>query len=173
MYRRPTIAALMTCAALAACSGGERDRATNVAHASKPTSAGDTATPAREGAASSPPATQQMSASETLPLRRGVYVAIGTGCASPPNAAIQIFDGSGISGATTRACHNRIISRDRDSYVTDQSCENTYDGSRTTERQQLRIPDDRHFTDIGEGGSVTYAMCPRGTAPAELETIAG
>ena len=176
MNCRSTTVPLLACVVLAACSTNEpsreRDSATNVAARVAASAPNPVPIPAPTPVASSGDA-PAASTTSPLPLQRGVYVVAGSGCADPANAAIQIYDGNGLSGASTRACRNRVVSQDGDIYVTDQSCENTYDGTRTTQRQRLSITDDRHYTDIGNGGSVTYALCPRGTAPDYLEKIAG
>lgn len=102
-----------------------------------------------------------------LPLRRGVYVRAGTGCGSPPNAAIRIYNGAGLSGSATRDCRATISSQDGNRYRVDQSCENTYDGKRTSELQSISVPDDQSFSMDG----ASFERCADGTAPAELEKL--
>lgn len=102
-----------------------------------------------------------------LPLQRGVYVRSGTGCGSPPNAAIRIYNGAGISGSSTRDCRATISSLDGNRYEVDQSCENTYDGTRTSGLQSITVADDRHFV-VDEA---PFVRCADGTAPAELEAL--
>lgn len=103
-----------------------------------------------------------------LPLQRGVYVAEGSGCASPANAAVRIYNGTGISGSSTRDCRATVRLHQGNRYEVDESCENTYDGTRTSEVQSLTIFNEQHFL----FRTVSYRRCAAGAAPAELERLA-
>lgn len=103
-----------------------------------------------------------------LPLKRGVYVKAGSDCASPANAFVRIYNGTGLSGSATRACRATVRSRDGNVLKVDQSCENTYDRTRTTEPQTIAVSDAGSFT----LGKERFRLCPRGEAPDELERLA-
>ena len=106
-------------------------------------------------------------ASATLPLRRGVYVVEGVPCGSAPNAAVRVWNGTGLSGSATRFCRPTVLERTGDRYTVENSCENTYDGSRTAERQVIAVPDPHGFTLDGQ----RFRMCAPGTAPAAFEAV--
>ncbi len=113
-----------------------------------------------------PNATQSLQG--TLPLQRGVYVIEGSGCASPANAVVRIYNGTGLSGSSTRECRTTVRSQDGSRYEVDQSCENTYDGTRTSESQTITVSGDQHFV----LGSARYGLCPSGQTPKSMEQLA-
>ena len=97
---------------------------------------------------------------DTLPLREGTYVRAGSGCEAPANAARRRFDGRGIAGSVTRDCRADILSRSGETFEVSQSCVNTYDGSRTSERQTITVPAEDRFrlaTPDGEAGM--FELC--------------
>jgi len=106
-------------------------------------------------------------------LKPGIFVAKGTSCASPPNAAIRRYDGKGISTAHTRACSARILSRRKSGYgmlyTVSQTCidAGAGPGKRFTERQLVDVPDALTFT-IRSKDSTTYRYCPIRQLPADL-----
>lgn len=104
----------------------------------------------------------------SLPLARGVYVAEGTGCRSPVNAGLRIWNGAGLSGSATRNCRTTIQSREGNMFNVSNSCENTYDGSRTVETQAITVRGPTRFTLVEQ----SYRMCPAGEVPASLENLA-
>lgn len=111
---------------------------------------------------------------DPLPLTRGVYVAEGSDCAQPANAAVRIWTGSGLSGSATRDCRPTIRSRDGRTYRVSNSCENTYDGSRTSASQTITVPDPTRFT-LTEGGEARvqrFRLCPMNEVPASLRKLA-
>ena len=124
--------------------------------------------PAVSGQAASKGTASSKGGTGPLPLTRGVYVAKGTGCKSPANAGLRIWNGTGLSGSATRNCRPTIKSRSGDTYKVSNSCENTYNGSRTTQAQTISVPDATHFTLDGQ----SFAMCSAGEAPADLEKLA-
>ena len=77
----------------------------------------------------------------TLPLKSGVYVGAETSCGSPPNAAIRIYDGVGISGSPTHASRTTVLSRVGTIHRVSQSCIDAPSGSyrRTAERQTVVV----------------------------------
>lgn len=108
-----------------------------------------------------------------LPLRPGVYVTAGSGCAAPPNAGFRIYDGRGISGSATRDCRAAVTSVDGTEHTVANSCIDTYSGDRTTTGQTIRInaPDRFRLTEAGEDASQTFRLCPAGEAPNYLEAL--
>lgn len=110
-------------------------------------------------------------------LKPGIFVAKGTPCGSPPNAAIKRYDGKGISTAHTHGCVARVLSKRAygygHRYTVSQSCidSGTGPGKRFTERQTIDIPDALTFT-IRSQGSTAYRYCPIAELPPELRKAA-
>ena len=100
----------------------------------------------------------------TIPLTPGVYVVEGTSCENPANAAWRVWDGQGLSGSSTRACRAEVLSRSGDTYRLRNSCQNTYDSSRTDETLTITITDQVHFTTEG----AVFASCSTAQVPAAL-----
>jgi hypothetical protein len=110
-------------------------------------------------------------------LKPGIYVAEGSNCAAPANAAILQYDGKGLGGAHTRACKvtvrsrtgNRAVSK----YIVDESCIGAGAGPapRTVQRQQVTVRDALHFTQTIKGRATSYAYCPVDQLPQELRTL--
>ena len=103
-----------------------------------------------------------------LPLTRGVYSRDGSPCRQPANAAVRIWNGRGLSGSATRACRSTVTERSGTSYQLRNSCENTYDGSRTSEALTVNIPNPSRFK-LGDAG---YRLCPPAEVPAGMRAIA-
>lgn len=107
-------------------------------------------------------------------LKPGIYVAKGSDCAAPANAAILAYDGKGLSGAHSRACkvtvRSRKASRDVSRYIVDQSCIDAGAGPapRSTQRQQVAVRDALHFTQTIKGRATSYAYCPVDQLPKGL-----
>ncbi|TPW27715.1 hypothetical protein [Pararhizobium mangrovi] len=99
-----------------------------------------------------------------VPLTPGVYVLEGTSCENPANAAWRVWDGRGLSGSSTRACRATILSQDGKTYTLRNSCENTYDGSRSDETIAMTVTDQVHFTVQGR----SFASCSTAQVPAAL-----
>ena len=97
-------------------------------------------------------------------LKPGVFVEQGPSCKNPPNAAMKLYDGRGISTAHTRACVARVISKPRSGYghvfKVSQSCVDTGTGpgKRFVERQTIDIPDALNFL-ITSQGNAKYRWC--------------
>lgn len=103
-------------------------------------------------------------------LKPGIYVQKGVNCGSAPNAAIRQYDGRGISGAHTRACRARILSRRANLYEVSQSCIDAGAGPapRVAERQTVTIMDALTFTMRTRGPGTTYRYCPSHMLPAGI-----
>lgn len=103
-------------------------------------------------------------------LKPGIYVADGSSCEQPANAAIRQYDGHGISTAHTRACQAKILSRKGAAFSVSQSCLDAGAGpaKRFTERQIIRVRDALTF-DQGNGRTTTgYRYCPIYQLPTDL-----
>ena len=100
-----------------------------------------------------------------VPLTPGVYVLEGTSCETPANAAWRIWDGDGLSGASTEDCEAEIISHEGRTYRMRNSCVNTYDGSRTPETLTMTVPDQAHFSVNGQA----FKSCASGELPDWLQ----
>ena len=107
-------------------------------------------------------------------LKPGIYVQKGVDCGSPPNASLRRYDGRGISGAHTRACRARILSRRGATYTVAQSCIDAGAGPapRTTERQVVTVPDALTFTMRTRGDATTFRYCPASMLPRDLREYA-
>lgn len=105
-------------------------------------------------------------------LKPGIYVAKGASCRSPANAVIRQYDGRGISGAHSRACRAKILSRRGNRIVVDQSCIDAGAGPapRSTERQTVIVRDALTFTQATHGSGTTYHYCPIDQLPAGLRS---
>lgn len=179
--------AVLLCLALAACSDPQSPGSDQASEARAPAS--DTAGPAEgqspdpspsasPGPSPSAPATPSPSPTAspapvgTLPLARGVYVAAGSDCRTAANAGIRVWNGTGLSGSSTRACRATVLSRSGPTYKVDQSCEDTYDGKRRSEAQTITVGASGGFTLTTASGSQTFRLCPRGEAPPDFQRIA-
>jgi len=107
-------------------------------------------------------------------LKPGTYVQKDVPCGSAPNAAIRQYDGRGISGAHTRACRARILSRRGSRYDVRQSCIDAGAGPapRSTERQTVSVADALTFTLKTRGSGTTYRYCPTHMLPAGMREAA-
>lgn len=111
-------------------------------------------------------------------LKPGIFVDGSIGCANPPNAAIKLYDGKGISTAHTRACRAKILSMRASGrskiYKVSQSCidAGSGPGKRFTEVQTVTVADAMTFT-ISSKGSTIYRYCPPSKLPAGLQTVPG
>ena len=105
-------------------------------------------------------------------LKPGIYVPKGESCRDPANAVIRQYDGRGISGALSRACRVKILSRRGNLYVVDQSCIDAGAGPapRSTERQTITIRDPLTFRQATRGSAMTYSYCPIDQLPAGLSS---
>lgn len=103
-------------------------------------------------------------------LKPGIYVAEGTPCSAPANAAIRQYDGKGISTAHTRACKAVVRSRKGGTYTVDQSCIDAGAGPapRFVQRQQVRVHDALTFTQTIKGNATRYGYCAPYQLPADL-----
>lgn len=106
-------------------------------------------------------------------LKPGIYVAKGSDCGAPANAAIRQYDGKGLSTAHTRACKATVRSHKRgtSTYTVDQSCIDAGAGPapRVVQRQQVVVQDALTFTQVIKGDHTTYQYCPVYQLPADLQ----
>ena len=107
-------------------------------------------------------------------LKPGIYVAQGTDCAAPANAAIRQYDGKGLGTAHTRACKAVVRARKGSSYTVDQTCIDAGAGPapRIVQRQLVSVQDALHFTQTIKGNRTRYAYCPVDQLPADLRKAA-
>lgn len=108
------------------------------------------------------------------PLKPGIYVAEGSQCEDPANAAIRRYNGEGIDTAHTRACRAVVHPRGHGAYAVEQSCidSGAGPGERFTERQRVVVHDPSTFVQtIGRDGT-TYHYCPASRLPADLRDAA-
>lgn len=123
-------------------------------------------TPIASASASASPSKQTAAplVPEQVPLTPGVYVLAGTTCANPANAAWRVWDGRGLSGSSTKACRATITAKRGDTYTLRNSCEDTYDGSRTDETLAMTVTDQVHFSVKGQA----FESCSMAQVPQEL-----
>lgn len=103
-------------------------------------------------------------------LKPGIFVAKGSSCREPANAAIRQYDGKGISTAHSRSCIARIVSHRGSTYEVSQTCIDAGAGPapRVVERQTVAIQDALTFS-VGRGrAATTYRYCPIDQLPADL-----
>jgi hypothetical protein len=107
-------------------------------------------------------------------LKPGIYVAQGSQCESPANAAIRQYDGKGLSTAHTRACKAVVQARKGDTYRVTQSCIDAGAGlgKRFSERQQVSVRDALTFVQRIGTQQTTYRYCPVYQLPPELRRAA-
>jgi hypothetical protein len=107
-------------------------------------------------------------------LKPGIYVQKDIACGSAPNVAIRQYDGRGISGAHTRACRARILSRRGTRLDVSQSCIDAGAGPapRRTERQTITVSDALTFSLRTHGSGTTYRYCPSSMLPVGLRGAA-
>lgn len=107
-------------------------------------------------------------------LKPGLYVATSSRCEAPPNAAILHYDGHGLSGAHSRACHVTILSRKGSTFVVRQSCIAAGAGPapREEERQTVIVQDALTFSVRTPSGQTSYRYCPSYQLPADLRRFA-
>lgn len=111
-------------------------------------------------------------------LKPGLYVADGTDCASPPNAALLRYDGKGLGGAHDRACKAAVVKQTRTrtagrpstTYRVRQTCIDAGEGPapRSTESQTVTVRDALTFDLRTAGPATTFRYCPVDQLPPEL-----
>lgn len=107
-------------------------------------------------------------------LKPGIYVAEGSECRAPANAAIRRYDGKGISTAHTRACKAKVRQRRGNRYTVAQSCIDAGAGNapRRIQHQQVTVKDALTFTQNIAGNVTTYHYCPVRQLPRDLRQAA-
>jgi hypothetical protein len=106
-----------------------------------------------------------------LPLKHGIFVADDVSCGDPPNAAIRRYDGQGLSGAHSRDCRAKVLSKRGSTYEVDQSCIDAGSGPapRSSERQTITIADNLDFTLTREAGSQRFRYCAPALLPPGIQ----
>ena len=107
-------------------------------------------------------------------LKPGIYVARGSSCEAPANAAIRQYDGRGIATPHSRACKAVVRTHKGNRYTVDQSCigAGTGPGKRWTQRQQLTVRDALSFEQTIGGSATSYRYCPVYQLPRGLRKAA-
>ncbi|SDG90674.1 MULTISPECIES: hypothetical protein [unclassified Duganella] len=107
-------------------------------------------------------------------LKPGIYVAEGSECSAPANAAIRRYDGKGISTAHTHACKARVSKRRGNQYTVDQSCIDAGTGTapRQIQHQQVTVENALTFKQNIAGNVTSYRYCPIRELPADLRKAA-
>jgi membrane-bound inhibitor of C-type lysozyme len=102
-----------------------------------------------------------------LPLKHGIFVASDATCQNPPNAAIRRYDGQGLSGAHTRACRAKVLSKKGAAYEVEQSCLDAGAGPapRSSERQTIVVANNLEFTLRRAAGEQTFKYCAASLLP--------
>ena len=107
-----------------------------------------------------------------VPLKPGLYVAKGSTCKDPPNAAIRDYDRRSFATSSSRECHARVVARRGSTYRIEQSCVDAGRGPapRVGDRFSVSVENALTF-ELHRGSSVTeYRYCPiyqlpKGVAP--------
>lgn len=93
-----------------------------------------------------------------LPLVQGYYVVAGGFCDAAANASWRTFDGEGIYGAASESCVMRVLDREGDLFVTDQTCIARHDGSEAQVRDIVRRRSKRSFLLLEDGETQAQAF---------------
>lgn len=179
MTSHRTYLALLALLAVGACErGGPSSQASQRPQASSSPSASAPAAPAtstasQPAAASGPDATLVEPSKDlggALPLKHGYFVADGSTCEDPPNAALRHFDGKGLSSAHTRDCRIEVIEAKGKAYEIAQSCVDAGAGPapRSTERATVVIENNLEFSFKRAADETHYQYCPASRLPPGL-----
>ena len=179
MSPKPIFTALIVAAGLASCERSQPARRATAPATEQPTPAVSTAAPppvtAQPAAPLSNPSGKSPATASliepshnlggVLPLLQGVFVAEGSECSDPPNAAVRRYDGQGLSGAHTRACRITVLSHSGQAYDIEQSCVDAGEGPapRTSERATVVIEDNLTFTYKRAAGAQRFHYCAAST----------
>ncbi|MBP2496129.1 hypothetical protein ABID82_004480 [Methylobacterium sp. PvP062] len=99
---------------------------------------------------------------DTLPLRHGAYVAMGTDCKDPPNVALRTYDDGGLGSSKANDCRSRVLSKKGNVFEIEQDCRQ-FGGpkvERATERSTIRVDGPDRYTDLTGGGNDGFRLCP-------------
>ncbi len=99
---------------------------------------------------------------DTLPLRHGAYVGVGTDCKDPPNAELRVYDGRGIGSSKAGDCRARVLLRQGNVFRIEQDCRE-YGGpgvDRARESATIRVDGPDRYTDLTYGDGESYRLCP-------------
>lgn len=98
---------------------------------------------------------------DTLPLRHGAYVDVGTDCKDPPNVALRTYDGGGVGIAKANDCRSRVITKQENVFEIEQDCRQ-FGGpkvERSTERSTIRVDGPDRYTDLTGGSGESFRLC--------------
>lgn len=98
---------------------------------------------------------------DTLPLRHGTYVDVGTDCKNPPNVALRTYDG-GLGSSKANDCRSRVLSKQGNVFEIEQDCRQ-FGGpkvERSTDRSTIRVDGPDRYTDLTGGSSESFRLCP-------------
>lgn len=103
-----------------------------------------------------------------------MYVAQGTDCATPANAAIRVYDGKGISTAHTHACVATVLNQQHGRYTVTQTCTDggEGEGQRVEQKQALVVISSQRFTQEIGTLNTHYEYCAVALLPPDLQGIA-
>ena len=103
-------------------------------------------------------------------LKPGIYVARGSSCEAPANAALREYDGRGIGTAHSRSCKASVLARKGNRFTVSQSCidSGAGPGRRQVQRQQVSVRDALTFTQTIGAAATTYRYCPAYQLPRDL-----
>jgi hypothetical protein len=106
-----------------------------------------------------------------VPLKPGIYVAKGSTCQDPPNAAVRDYDRRSFATSSTRACRARVVTCRGTTYRIEQSCIGAGSGTapRVIDRFAVSVRDAITFR-LGRAGGVTeFRYCPIYQLPNGLQ----
>lgn len=108
------------------------------------------------------------------PLAQGIYVAQGSVCATPANAAIRVYDGKGISTAHTHACVASVLSQQQGRYTVNQTCIDSGEGEGKSfeQKQEVVVIDGQTFAQDTGASNINYHYCPATSLPPDLQRFA-
>ncbi len=99
---------------------------------------------------------------DTLPLRHGAYVDVGTDCKDPPNVALRTYDGGGLGSSKANGCRSRVLSKQGNVFEIEQDCRQ-FGGpkvERSTDRSTIRVDGPDRYTDLTGGNGESFRLCP-------------
>ncbi len=103
-------------------------------------------------------------------LKPGVYVARGSSCEAPANAAIRAYDGRGLATPHSRNCKATVLARKGMRFTVSQRCIDSGAGPGRSykQRQQVAVHDALTFTQTIGAAATTYRYCPTYQLPRGL-----
>jgi hypothetical protein len=98
---------------------------------------------------------------ETLPLRHGAYVGVGTDCTNPRNVELRTYDGGGLGSSKANDCRSRVLHQQGNVFEIEQDCRQ-FGGPKvegSTERSTIRVDGPDRYTDMTDGGNESFRLC--------------